>query len=90
MEKNSFKKNDLPFHKKPKLSGINSPKQHGIIHIYKKNLEKLFPPHNNNIWILASPSPDPILLHIYCVQNLFLTSSFNFFQLADFCILHIK
>ena len=44
MEKNSFKKNDLPFHKKPKLSGINSPKQHGIIHIYKKNLEKLFPP----------------------------------------------
>lgn len=63
---------------------LTPPKQHGIIHIYKKNLEKLFPPHNNNIWILASPSPDPILLHIYCVQNLFLTSSFNFFSIGWF------
>ena len=43
MEKKSFKKNDLPFHKKPKLSGINSPKQHGIIHINNKKPWEIIP-----------------------------------------------
>jgi len=91
MEKNSFKKNDLPFHKKPKLSGINSPQttwHHP--HLQKKTLRNYSLP----IIITFESWPPPPLIQFYYTfivyKICFWPVHLTFFQLADFCILHIK
>lgn len=69
---------------------LTPPKQHGIIHIYKKTLRNYSLP----IIITFESWPPPPLIQFYYTfivyKICFWPVHLTFFQLADFCILHIK